>query len=174
MDSVFVVAGFAYLLRFPHEAVGCIRKPGILHLTDIANITDVKDSLFWFLARTPLSTGHRFSVHPSARTSGLTPHPGYCDSCCSVHGVQVPRFLTFGCYLLTGSLGPWKSWCLYWLYLFIPAALIYTGTLFSLFSPTLTVFLKPQYITFDVICFIVTLRDQCSLLYGKSILFGSV
>lgn len=93
-----------------------------------------------------LSTQHRFSVCPSACTSGLTPHPGYCDSCCSVHGAQVPWFLDFGCYALMGSLGPWKS------LVFILALFIYTGcthihrdSLFSVLANTYYLLKTPVY-----------------------------
>lgn len=44
------------------------------------------------------------------------------------------------------------------------------GDSLSLFSPALIIFLKSQYITFDIICFVVTLGNQFSVLYGKSIL----
>lgn len=44
---------------------------------------------------------------------------------------------------------------------------LYKDSLFSLPLPTLIIFFKSLYITFDIICFIVTLRNQFSILYGK-------
>lgn len=89
MNSVFVVAGFVCLLAcldFAIKQLVLLCKPGVLHLTDIYDITDVKSHLIFISGwdcSVPEPQILSTSINPSAQTSGLTLDAG---SHCSVHG----------------------------------------------------------------------------------------
>lgn len=57
---------------------------------------------------------HSYLTHPPAPASGLIPHPGCCDPCCSARGsVDVSWCIPSDICIPVGSPRPWES-CLYW------------------------------------------------------------